>query len=64
LIKTITHAGVYEKIAQSSNANEINILKEKIFYSNMARMILIGLFLFISALVYVAYKKRIRTKNI
>lgn len=64
LVKTITHAGIYEKIAASTNAMEIEMLNEKIFFSNLARMILLGLFLFISAMVYVAYQKRVRTKNI
>jgi SNF family Na+-dependent transporter len=38
--------------------------KTKLFYTNFARIMLLSLFLFISALVYLAHKKRQQNKNI
>jgi NSS family neurotransmitter:Na+ symporter len=60
IIKTITHAGIYEQIATATDATQIATLEDKIFYLNMARFLLVGLFLFISLLVFIAYKKRVK----
>ncbi len=60
IIKTITHAGIHEQIAAATDATQIAGLEDKIFYLNMARFLLVGLFIFISLLVYIAYKKRIK----
>lgn len=60
IIKTITHAGLHEQIAASTDAVEIVALEDKIFYINIARFLLVALFVFISLLVYIAYKKRVK----
>lgn len=64
IIKTISHAGIREQIAASTDALVIEGLKDKIFFTNMARLILLTLFFFISFLVYTAYKKRLKTHNL
>ena len=60
IIKTITHAGIYDQIAVTTDATQIAVLEDKIFYLNMARFLLVGLFIFISLLVFIAYKKRVK----
>ena len=60
IIKTITHAGIYDQIAVTTDATQIAVLEDKIFYLNMARFLLVGLFIFISLLVFIAYKKRFK----
>lgn len=60
IIKTITHAGIHEQIAAATDATQIAILEDKIFYLNIARFLLVGLFVFISLLVFIAYKKRVK----
>ncbi|MDR6968680.1 SNF family Na+-dependent transporter [Flavobacterium arsenatis] len=60
IIKTITHAGIREKISLATDPAVIGQLEENIFYINIARFLLLGLFLFISFLVYVAFQKRRR----
>ena len=60
IIKTITHAGIHEQIADATDATQIAALEDKIFYLNMARFLLVGLFIFISLLVFIAYKKRVK----
>src|SRR4030065_2132777 len=39
IIKQITHAGIKEKIAMTTDINLIAELKDKIFYANLARII-------------------------
>ena len=60
IIKTITHAGIHEQIAASTDAVQIAALEDKIFYINIARFLLVALFVFISLLVFIAYKKRVK----
>lgn len=60
IIKTITHADLYEKIALATDPSIISELKDKMFYLDFARMMLLGLFLFISILVYMAFQKRVK----
>jgi len=60
IIKTITHAGIKEKLVAATDPVIINQLEEQMMYLNFARFLLIGLFVFISILVYVAFLKRRR----
>jgi SNF family Na+-dependent transporter len=60
IIKTITHAGIKEKIMAATDPAIIGQLESQILYLNFARILLLGLFVFISALVYVAFLKRRR----
>jgi SNF family Na+-dependent transporter len=58
IIKQITHAGIKEKIAMTTDINLIAELEDKIFYANLARIILISLFVYIGFMVYFAFLKR------
>ena len=60
IIKTITHAGIKEQIAAATDATLIAGLEERMFYINIARFLLLALFVFISLLVYFAFLKRRR----
>lgn len=60
ILKTISHAGIKDQIAASSDTTVIEGLKNKMMYLNFARLLLVGLFLFISFLVYLAFQKRRR----
>jgi SNF family Na+-dependent transporter len=41
----------------------VETTKERIYYVNVSRMILVGLFLFISILVYIAHNNRMKQRN-
>ena len=58
IIKTITHAGLKEQIAMATDPLVIESLNDKMFYINIARIMLMTLFIFISLLVYLAFNKR------
>ncbi|WP_130736421.1 sodium-dependent transporter [Flavobacterium sp. J27] len=60
IIKTIFHAGIKEQIAAATDPTIIAGLEDKMFYLNIARLLLVGLFVFISLLVYLAFQKRRR----
>ncbi len=60
IVKTITHAGIKEQILAATDPMLISQLEEKMMYLNFARLLLLALFVFISALVYVAFLKRRR----
>jgi SNF family Na+-dependent transporter len=56
----ITNADIKAKIAASSNATEIAELTTQMNYLNGSRLLLVGIFVGVSYLVYVAYKKRLK----
>lgn len=56
----ITNADIKAKIAASSNATEIAELTKQMNYLNGSRLLLVGIFVGVSYLVYVAYKKRLK----
>ena len=60
IIKTVMHAGIKNQIALATDPIVIEQLQDKILYLNFARLLLVGLFVFISTLVYVAFLKRRR----
>ncbi len=60
IIKTITHAGLKEQLAMATDPLVIESLNDKMFYINIARIMLMSLFIFISLLVYLAFNKRRR----
>lgn len=60
IIKTITHSGIKEQLATATDPAIIAQLQDQIFYLNFARLMLLGLFLFICSLVYAAFQKRYR----
>ena len=58
IVKTITHAGIKEQILAATDPAIINQLEDKMLYLDFARLLLMALFIFISALVYFAFLKR------
>ena len=60
IIKTVMHAGIREQISLFTYPVIIEQLQDKILYLNFARLLLVGLFAFISLLVYLAFIKRRR----
>jgi SNF family Na+-dependent transporter len=58
IIKTISQSGLKEQLAAATDPMVIESLNDKMFYINMARIMLMGLFIFISLLVYLAFNKR------
>ena len=60
IIKTLNHAAIKEQLFVAKDAVQIAALQDKMFYTNIARLLLVSLFIFISALVYIAYKKRVK----
>lgn len=60
IINQLSFTGIKEQIAAATDANEIKNLEDKKFYISIARFMLLGLFLFISGIVYVAFQKRRR----
>jgi len=58
IIKQISNSGLKEQIAAATDPNIIYSLEENLFYTNVARVLLLGLFIFISILVYKAHINR------
>ncbi len=60
IIKTISQSGLKDQIAAATDPQIIQSLDDKMFYINMARVLLLSLFIFISLLIYLAYNKRVK----
>ncbi|AFL85383.1 SNF family Na+-dependent transporter [Belliella baltica DSM 15883] len=60
LIKNITNYGLKEQLQSAINQSDIDFLEKKIFFINMARVLLVSLFAFICYLVYLSHKKRLK----
>lgn len=58
LIMQLTNSALYDQIARSTDPLEIAGLKEKIFFRNMARLMLLGLFAGLCLLVRFAFVRR------
>lgn len=60
IVKTVMHSGIKDKIAVATDPAVIAQLQDQMMYLNIARFLLLGLFVFISSLVYTAFLKRRR----
>jgi SNF family Na+-dependent transporter len=58
IIKKITNTGLKEQITQATDPAQIAALEEKMFYVSFARILLLAVFIGISFLVFLAYKRR------
>jgi hypothetical protein len=58
IIKQLTQAGLKEQLALATDPLIIEQLNDKMFFANLARMILLSLFIFIGLMVYYAFLKR------
>jgi len=63
LIKKLTNAGLKEMLSLENDPLEIRKLADKIFYANVARLLLASMFLFICSLVYIANQKRLKNQK-
>ncbi|HMW34706.1 MAG TPA: sodium:calcium symporter, partial [bacterium] len=57
---TISNKKLYDKIAATTDPVQIAAIQESIMYVNASRFVLLGIFVGVSILVFIAYKKRIR----
>jgi SNF family Na+-dependent transporter len=64
LIYQLSNKALISKINTSTDPIEIEQLKENLFFIQLARVFLLTLFIFISFLVYTAYKKRLKEGRI
>lgn len=60
IIKQLTQSGLKEQIRLATDAASIAALEDKIFYSNLARLQLVVLFLTIVLIIYISFRKRRR----
>jgi SNF family Na+-dependent transporter len=58
IILQLTNEKLYLKLQSAVDPSEIAFINKQIFYTNMARGMLLTLFIGISSLVFIAYKKR------
>lgn len=58
LIRQISNTRLLEDLASSTDPGRSDFLEKQIFYTNMARLVLLSLFIFICTLVFMAHKKR------
>ena len=64
LIKQLINADLKQKLAAATDPIVRESIINRIFYTNMARAVLLILFAAISALVYIAYKKRQKSSSV
>lgn len=64
IIRKITNAGLHEQLAAATDAATRTTLEDTLFYVNASRLLLVGLFLAISFLVYIAYRNRLKEGKI
>lgn len=60
IIKNISNFGLKEQFLLAHTDKEKSFIQDKIFYINMARLLLVGLFGFICSLVYLSNQKRLK----
>src|SRR5690606_6661298 len=60
IIRQLTQSGLKEQISLATDAASIAALEDRIFYSNLARLQLVGLFLAIVLILYISFRKRRR----
>lgn len=58
IIAQIMNKGLKEQIAQATDAAVIASLENNLFFINIGRLLLLSAFVFIAAIIYVAYNKR------
>lgn len=58
LVMQISNTKLLEELASSTDSETVDFLRKQIFYTNMSRLVLLTLFLFISLLVFIAHRKR------
>ncbi len=60
LLKQVTNAGLHQQIASATDPVLIASLREKLFFVNAARILLLSAFLAIASLVFLAHRNRLK----
>ncbi len=63
IVKTIANSGLHEQLAAATSPSEIARLTDRLYYTNFARIMLIGTFLGLAVLVYLASVRRMRAST-
>ncbi|MCB9184382.1 MAG: sodium-dependent transporter [Flavobacteriales bacterium] len=63
IVRQIANTGLHERIAQATEAADIKALKDRLFYTNLARTLLTLSFLFIAVLVYLSGVRRLKAQS-
>ncbi|WP_242923332.1 sodium-dependent transporter [Pontibacter liquoris] len=64
IIKKIMNSSLKDQLAAATDPAQIQHLQDTLFYTNASRILLVGVWLAIALLVYIAYKKRVREGKI
>jgi len=60
IVKKLANASLKEQIAAATDAAQIDLLNDTLFFVNAARILLLAVFLTLGFLVYIAYKRKLR----
>lgn len=60
VINTILNSGLHKKIAATTDATQLVELNKQLTFINWSRLLLVATFAGIAALVYIAYRKRVK----
>jgi SNF family Na+-dependent transporter len=63
IIKTIANAGLHEQLAAAATPADVERLQDRLFYTNMARVLLVLTFMGLALLVYLAGLRRLRSTS-
>lgn len=63
IVRQIANTGLHERIAEATDAGDIKALKDRLFYTNLARTLLTLSFLFIAVLVYLSGVRRLKAQR-
>lgn len=61
LINQLRNSALKEQIAATTDAVQLEALRDRLFYITLGRLLLLSLFIGICILIYVAYQRRLRT---
>ncbi|MBB6611258.1 sodium-dependent transporter [Pontibacter sp. Tf4] len=64
IIKKLMNSSLHRQLAEATDPAVIAHLEDTLFFVNASRILLVAVFLGIAALVYIAYKKRVREGKI
>ncbi|WP_194778402.1 sodium-dependent transporter [Pararhodonellum marinum] len=63
IIRKLSHFELKNQLAEAKTALDRGVIEDRIFYSNLARILLVSLFLFIITLVFYASKRRTKLSS-
>ena len=63
IIRTIANTGLHQQLAAATDASEVTRLQDRLFYTNLARILLLITFAGLAVLVYVASLRRMKNSS-